>query len=99
MELEYATRELEKTCTDERAMQKKLGAQVAKTLKLRIAELRRSMQMDDLLRGTGRWEQLTGDRIGEWSARLTANWRLIVTPADREIVTVLVLEIVDYHRR
>ncbi|MBS1674437.1 MAG: type II toxin-antitoxin system RelE/ParE family toxin [Actinobacteria bacterium] len=99
MELEYATRELEKTCTDERAMQKKLGAQVTKTLKLRIAELRRALQMDDLLLGTGRWEQMTGDRAGEWSARLTANWRLIVTPVDREIVTVLVLKIEDYHRR
>lgn len=99
MELEYATRELEKTCTDERAMQKKLGVQVAKTLKLRIAELRRAVQMDDLLLGTGRWEQMTADRAGEWSARLTANWRLIVAVVDREIVTVLVLKIEDYHRR
>lgn len=99
MELEYATRELEKTCTDERAMQKKHGVQLSKALKLRIAELRRAVEIDDLLLGTGRWEQLAGDRAGQWSARLTANWRLIVSLVDREVVTVLVVEIVDYHGR
>jgi proteic killer suppression protein len=98
MQLEYASRDLEKTCTDQRAMQKKLGAQIAKTLKLRIAEMRRAVEMGDLLLGTGRWEELKGDRAGEWSARLSANWRLVVQPVDRDVVTVLVLEIVDYHK-
>ena len=98
MQLEYATRDLEKTCTDERVMQKKLGAQIAKTLQLRITEMRRAVEMGDLLLGTGRWEELTGDRAGEWSARLSANWRLIVQPFDREVMTVLVVEIVDYHK-
>lgn len=78
-------------------MQRKLGMQVAKKLRLRIAELRHLSEMQDLLVGTGRWEQLTGDREGQWSARLTANWRLIVEPDDAETVTVTVIEIVDYH--
>lgn len=80
-------------------MQRKLGAQVAKTLKLRIFELRYATGMADLLAGTGRWEELSGDRAGQWSARLTANWRLIVQPRGREEITVIVIEIVDYHRR
>jgi proteic killer suppression protein len=54
-------------------MVRALGTQVAKALKLRIAELRRVAEFADLLLGTGRWEQLTGDRSGQWSARLTAN--------------------------
>lgn len=78
-------------------MQKKLGADVAKKLQLRITELIRVEEMADLLLGTGKWEQLKGDRSGEWSARLTANWRLIVQPEEGDRVAVLVVEIVDYH--
>jgi proteic killer suppression protein len=80
VELRYATSELERQCTDDRYMQRTLGAQIAKTLRLRIAELRFASQMTDLLLGVGRWEELRGDRAGQWSARLSANWRLIVAP-------------------
>lgn len=96
MEIGYATRDLERLCTNERRMQKHLGAQVAKTLKLRIAELRYVQEMKDLLLGTGKWEELKADRAGQWSARLTANWRLIVEPAN-DSITVTIIEIIDYH--
>jgi proteic killer suppression protein len=99
MHVDYATRELERQCTEERYMQRKLGATIAKALRLRIAELRRATEMQDLLLGTGRWEELKGDRSGQWSARLTANWRLIVRPEKRTVLTVIVIEIVDYHDR
>lgn len=99
MQLVYATRELERQCTDARYMQRKLGAQVAKALKLRLAELRHGAEMQDLLLGTGRWEELTGDMGGQWSARLTANWRLIVRLEERDVLTVNVIDITDYHRR
>lgn len=98
MQLEYATRELERQCTEERYMRRKLGSQVAKALKLRIAELCRVTEMADLLLGAGRWEELKGDRAGLWSARLTANWRLVVQPEQRGTTVVIVIEIVDYHR-
>lgn len=98
MELRYADNELERRCADERHMQRKLGAQVAKALRLRLDELRRAAEMGDLLFFSGRWEELVGDRAGQWSGRLTANWRLIVSPDDGTI-TVLVVEIIDYHKR
>ncbi|RQP12965.1 MAG: plasmid maintenance system killer protein [Microbacteriaceae bacterium] len=98
MELRYAGRDLEKVCTDARLMQRRLGVDVAKALQRRIKELEYVQEMDDLLRGTGKWEQLTADRAGQWSARLSANWRLIVTP-DGNDQSVLVVEIVDYHRK
>lgn len=99
MELRYASRDLERTCTEDRRMQKQLGAQVAKALRLRIGELIAVQQFDDLLLGTGRWEQLLGDRAGQWSARLTANWRLIVVQEADDVVTALIVEITDYHKR
>ncbi|MFL0575889.1 type II toxin-antitoxin system RelE/ParE family toxin [Brevibacterium luteolum] len=99
MDVAYATTELERQCTDERYMKKRLGADVAKTLKRRIAELRYATELEDLRYGTGRWEELRGDRAGTWSARLTANWRLIIRPEQRASITVVIIEIVDYHRR
>lgn len=98
MDVRYATRDLERICTDARRMQRVLGAQVAKALKLRITELTRVEEMADLSLGTGRWEELKADRAGQWSARLTGNWRLIVEPHVDERVAVLVIEIIDYHR-
>lgn len=98
MKLRYVDNELERRCTNDRHMQRKLGAQVSKALRLRLNELRRAATMDDLLYFAGRWEELTGDRSGQWSGRLTANWRLIAQP-DEGTITVLVVEIVDYHKR
>lgn len=99
MRVEFATKELERICTDERYMNRKLGAKVAKTLKVRIASLTRAQHTDDLLEDIGHWKPLTADRSGQWSARLTGNWRLIVQPDDAECttVTVTVIAIEDYH--
>lgn len=98
MEFGYATNELERQCTEERYMQRKLGVQVAKKLRLRLAELRRASELADLLLGAGNWEELKQDHQGQWSAHLTRNWRLIVEP-DGNNVTVKVIEITDYHKR
>ena len=96
MELRYANNELEKQCTEERYMQRKLGAQVTKSLRLRLLELRRAGEPGDLLLGAGNWEELKQDRQGQWSARLTKNWRLIVEPEGNDVI-VWIIEIVDYH--
>ena len=53
--------------------------------------------MADLLEGSGRWEELKADRVGQWSARLTGNWWLIVPPEPGDLVTVLVVQIIDCH--
>ena len=97
MEVRYATRKIEKICTNDREMKRKLDANIAKKLRLRIVELHNVESFADLLRGTGRWGQLTGDRAGQWSARLTANWRLIVTDEGGSPVVARVIEITDYH--
>lgn len=97
MELRYADNELERQCTDGRYMQRKLGVQRAKALKLRLDELRRVDELDDLLFIAGKWESLKADRAGQWSGRLTGNWRIIIEPVGATITVVLVREIVDYH--
>ena len=97
MELRYADNELERQCTDARYMQRKLGAQRAKALRLRLDELRRVEDPSDLLFIAGKWEELKGNRAGQWSGRLTGNWRIIFEPAQTTITIVLIREIVDYH--
>ena len=97
MKLRYASRDLEKICTDARRMQRFLGAERAKKLQLRLDDLLAAEKMADLLQMTGKWEELKADRAGQWSERLTGNWRLIVQPEEDEEVVVLVVEIVDYH--
>ena len=97
MEVRYADRKVEKICTNEHRMKRTLGAAIAKRLQLRIIELCNVESFADLLHGTGRWEQLTGDRSGQWSARLSANWRLIVTDEGGSPVVARVIEITDYH--
>mgnify|MGYP001941363785 FL=1 len=97
MEVRFATRELAKICTSERWMQKELGSQRAKKLKLRLDDLLAAEQMSDLLLMGGKWELLKADRAGQWSARLTGNWRLIVQEESSQPPTVSVVEIVDYH--
>ena len=77
-------------------MRKRLGAQVAKTLQLRVAELMSVTHVRDLLEGTGRWEELKADRRGTWSARLSANWRLIIRPSQQGRQATIV-DIEDYH--
>ena len=97
MKVEFASRELERICTDNRYMGRKLSTQVAKKLRLRVAELMSVTHVNDLLEGTGRWEELRGDRRGTWSARLSANWRLIIQPGEQgRQATVVNIE--DYHR-
>jgi len=79
-------------------MQKSLGAERAKKLQLRLDDLRAAEKMADLLQMTGHWEELKADRAGQWSARLSGNWRLIVEPDEEDDeIAVLVIEIVDYH--
>ena len=80
-------------------MVRELGAQVAKALKLRVAELQRVREFPDLVVGTGRWEPLSADRTGQWSARLTANYRLIVKEERDGVAIALLVEIADYHRK
>lgn len=97
MEVRYADRKVERICTNARRMKRELGAAVAKRLQLRIAELYNVDSFADLLLGTGRWEQLTADRAGQWSARLSRNWRLIVVDEGGSPVVACVVEITDYH--
>lgn len=98
----YATRALERLCTDETEMTKK-RADVADKLKLRVNAIREAKNFGDLQRidPLGKWHELNANLAGTWSGRLSRNWRLLVrpegegSPEERNEATILDLD--DYH--
>jgi len=96
-DVDYDNKRIERLCTDMRYAQKEHGAEVASHMKRRIAELRGVLVVEDLLKTTGRWEELSGDRAGQWSARLGRSLRLIVEAA-RGDGCIRVMEVIDYHQ-
>lgn len=99
MRLGYGSAEMRRVCTDEKQMKRHYDLKVVKTLRRRLQELVAAQSMEDLLHGTGKWESLHGDRPDQWSARLSANWRLIVAPVDEAEVDVVIIDIEDYHKK
>lgn len=101
MEVVYASSKLEETCLVERAGNKSHGADVAKIIRKRIAQLRAAESVADLLQGLGKWHPLSGNYDNCWATHLTKNWRLIIRDASPETtasaVVIEVVEIVDYH--
>lgn len=104
LQVDYRDRKLAKLCTDEREMQRK-RADIAPRLKLRIKALENAVNVGELVTidPLGDWHELSADRAGHWSGKLSANYRLVIRPDGAvetwEAVTVTVIEIDDYHRR
>lgn len=106
MIIRYSSRRLEGQCTDQRSLKKHFGLN-ADRIANRIKALEDSESFADLQRRDplGRWEVLTGDRVGTWSGWASKNYRVIVRP-DPEDPSTLRVEAVtvesvstDYHRR
>ena len=89
---------------------RRFGPDAAKKLKTRLDDLDAAASMDTMRDLPGRWEELMGDRAGQFSALLTGGLRLIVKPTKhpppakpdggldwRAIDSVTVIEVVDYH--
>lgn len=111
MNLTYSDKKLQKLCEDEREMIKR-RSDIAPRLRLRIAALRTGTTLEDVIRNDplGKWHRLTGDRLGQWAGKVSANERIVIEPMldgvriidiDREVVAqearVVGVDI-DYHR-
>ena len=89
---------------------RRFGPDAAKKLKARLDDLDAADSMEDMRNLPGKWDELTGDRAGQFSARLTGALRLVVKPTRqpppvkpdlgldwRAIDSITVIEVVDYH--
>jgi plasmid maintenance system killer protein len=106
MIVRYSSRKLERQCTDLKALKKSFGPN-ADRIANRIKALEDSTNLDDLKHRDplGRWESLTADRDGTWSAWASRNHRIIVQPSVEDSATLQIEQVTvesvntDYHRR
>lgn len=110
MEVSFANDRLKKTCETAGERKKRYGEPVASKLKTRLDELDAAQNLEHMRHLPGHWEELKGERKGQFSCRLAGGMRLVVTsrrqpiPSKpdggldwRAIDQVTILEVVDYH--
>ena len=108
MDILFKTDALRRLCSNEREAKKQLGADSAKKLRTRLADLRAAARVGDLR--AGRPHPLSGDRLGQFALDLQSGKRLVFesanepTPTTQDGVTdwqrVTIVRIVfigDYH--
>jgi toxin HigB-1 len=108
MEITFSDRKLQKLCEQQAVAQKKLGANCARKLKNRLADLAAAGSVMELI--AGRPHPLKGDRAGEFAVDLEGGKRLVFQPGNdpiplmedgsvdwSEVTTVCIIFIGDYH--
>ena len=109
IDITYADRRLEKSCSNEREGAKRWGENW-RALKLRLASLLAAETLADMSNVPGRCHALTGDRAGQYAVSLSGPHRLVFEVADpasardsegnidlNRVTAIRILEIVNYH--
>jgi toxin HigB-1 len=110
VEVRFLTERLKKTCESSAERKKRFGEPAASKLKSRLDDMDAAQCLEDMRNLPGHWEELTGNRKGQFSCRLAGGLRLIVGPRRqppptkpdggldwRAIDQVTVLDVLDYH--
>jgi plasmid maintenance system killer protein len=86
MDVYFRTSKLQKVCNTEKEMVRKLGANRARKLQIRLMELRAATHLEQIPRvPPARCHELTGDRHGQLSVDLDHPYRLIFIPANHPV--------------
>lgn len=110
MDITFATEKLAKTMNSDSKLSQTYGADRGKAIRKRLDDLDAAAVLEDMRTLPGRCEELSGDRAGELSVRLTGNWRLIFKPNNdpkptkedggldwTQVTAVEITDVVDYH--
>ena len=110
MEVNYATKKLADTLTQQQRRVRKYGDLVSKKVHRRILELMAADTLEVMRFAPGRCHELKGDRAGELAVSITGNLRLIFRPHDdppptkgdggldwTAVTAITILEVTDYH--
>lgn len=100
MVIRYKNRKLEKECTDAYEAGKKYGKNMAEKLQQRVDEIDAAISVEMMIQfKIGRCHPLNGDRKGQYAVDLVHPFRLIFEKEGNEVQIVLILEIIDYHKK
>lgn len=108
MKINFNGKKIRELCERQAVAQKKLGADCARKLRVRLSALEAATRVTDLVAGNP--HPLTGDRAGQFALDLAGGSRLVFAPehdpcpthADggidwARVTTVLIKYIGDYH--
>lgn len=107
MDIYFASKKLEKLCSDSREATKVLGADCARKLRARLGDLQAADTVSELV--AGRPHPLTGNRAGQFALDLAAGQRLVFQPKRagaakasttldwKRVTAVEIIFIGDYH--
>ncbi|MGN0071992.1 MAG: type II toxin-antitoxin system RelE/ParE family toxin [Atopobiaceae bacterium] len=104
MEIEYASKRLEKDLTSRRRMAKEYG-HIQYRLENRLSEIWAAKSLADIsFEPPPRRHRLEGNRAGLWGIDVSKNWRIVLEPrgkfdpSDLHTIThVRIVAIEDYH--
>lgn len=85
MQILYANTKLQKLCDNRKQAEKKYGADCAKKLRARLADLEAAQRVTDLRAGNP--HPLSGDRAGQFALNLAGGFRLVFSAANDPIPT------------
>ena len=89
MHVDFASRQLERSFTDEADAIRRWGPQVGRRYIMRVRLLQEARTLDDLLAIQSlRLHPLRGERSGDRAITLQGRWRLIIERPDERTVTV-----------
>lgn len=108
MEVTYLNKKLKKLCDQSQEAQKKLGANCARKLRSRLADLKAAESVTGLV--AGKPHPLRGDRLGQYAVSLQGGVRLVFESANEpvpqkedggidwsQVTAVRIVFIGDYH--
>lgn len=110
MKVAFQDARLKKSCEDKATRQRQFQKAAADKLATRLDDLAAAATMETVRNLPGSWEELTGDRKGQFSCRLDKKLRLVIRPSKQPpsakpdggldwgaVDAVTVLEVVNYH--
>jgi len=110
VEIEIAHKKLSKCANDERKLKAQFGNLMAKKIRIRLDDLKAAETLEDTRYLPGNYHELVGNRKGQWACDLHQPNRLVSEPTEdpisedtngryiwKEIKSIRILEIIDYH--
>lgn len=99
MEIEYATGNIAKVCTNVSVAERKYGCTMAEKIHLRIDQIRSAATVEQMIQyNIGRCHPLHNNRQGQYAVDLVHPMRLVFEKKGNSVQIANIIEITDYHR-